>query len=104
MLILKPHELIDQLRSFSTSNSAQKSVIRRSLLRSMNAHAARLQPKHCSRCKASCHSIVYEHMPTICTHFHLGISFRLIPVYNLLMNRRAAKRRRRWGRMYLEKM
>jgi hypothetical protein len=50
-----------------------------------------------------CHSIVYEHTSTICTHSVRSLSV-FFPAYNLLMNRRAAKRRRRWGRMYLEKM
>lgn len=42
--------------------------------------------------------IVYKHTLTICTQ---SISFPL--AYSLLMKRRAAKRRTRWGRMYLEK-
>jgi hypothetical protein len=53
-----------------------------------------------SPCLVQCQSIVYEHISTICTD--CPFSF-LDFAYNLLMKRRAANRRTRWGRMYLEK-
>lgn len=40
--------------------------------------------------------------PTLLQTLHGGHSHAV--AYNLLMNRRAANRRTRWGRMYLEKM